>query len=134
MNRMVDAVVEDPPSRQAIEQDVDAVIARGPDAKAAAQALRARFSSWQQAAPHLLALATSSKRFNDESDRSSQLGELGASGLEALGYLETHKTVPPEWKSSKLTLLMEAQKPSGLVKFDFVDAMRTLVDAAAAQK
>ncbi|HEX8813030.1 MAG TPA: beta-N-acetylhexosaminidase, partial [Terracidiphilus sp.] len=71
LNRLVDAVVPDPPSRQEIEREVDAVVTGAPDAKAAALKLRARFTAWQQAAPELLAMVASRLRLNDQATRAA---------------------------------------------------------------
>jgi hexosaminidase len=134
LNRLLDTVVTDPPSRQEIARDVDAVVAGTPGAKAAAMELRARFTAWQQAAPELLALAAISPRFNDQAQRARQLTALGATGLEALAFLEAHAAPSADWKNAHLAAIDDAQNPSGMVKFVFLPSLRTLVEAAAAQR
>ena len=134
LNRLVDAVVPDPPSRQEIARDIDAVATGTPGAKAAALGLRARFTSWLAAGPELQALAATSPRFNDQAQRSHQLMALVATGLEALAFLEAHATPSTDWKNTRLATIDEAQKPSGMVKFVFLPDLRRLVEAAAAQR
>jgi hexosaminidase len=134
LDRLVDAVVADPPSRQQIASEVDevvvgAAIARG-DGSGAAQQLRARFAAWQAAAPELVVWAARSPRLSDIGPRATQLGELGEAGLEALDYLRTGTTAPAAWKTAQLALLEEAKKPSALVRFTFLPALQRLVEAA----
>ena len=139
LDRLVDAVVADPPSRQQIASEVDAVVVANaisaapgaPDGKAAAQQLRTRFASWQQASPEVMAMAAHSPRLADAGTRARQLGLLGASGLEALAYLRAGATPPEEWKSTQQALLAEAAKPSALVRFTFLPALRRLIEAAS---
>jgi hexosaminidase len=134
LDRLVDAVVADPPSRQQIAGEVDevvvgAAIARG-DGSGAAQQLRARFTGWQAAAPELVVWAARSPRLSDIGPRAMQLGELGEAGLEALDYLRTGTAAPAAWTTAQLALLVEAKKPSALVRFTFLPALQRLVEAA----
>jgi hexosaminidase len=128
LDRLVDAVVEDPPSREEIAAQVDSVLS-GKGAKSAVMELKARFISWQTAAPEIAALAVQRVRLNDQTTRAQQFGALGTAGLEALEYLEDHATPPAGWKDAKLALLDEAQKPSGMVKFDFLPELQKLIEA-----
>jgi hexosaminidase len=134
LNRLVDAVVPDPSSREEIAREVDAVISGAPDAKAAALMLRAQFAAWQQATPELLAMTAARVRLNDQAVRAAQFGALGTAGLEALAYLDGHAAPAAGWKDAKLALIDDAQKPSGMVKFDFLPSLRKLVEAAAGQR
>ena len=139
LDRLVDAVVADPPSRQQIANEVSAVVvgdAVSPapgtlDGVGAAQQLRARFNAWQQASPELVVAASRSPRLSDIGPRAQQLGALGQAGLEALDYLRTGTTPSEAWKAAQLALLAEAEKPSALVRFTFLPSLRRLVEAAA---
>ena len=79
--------------------------------------LREHFTAWIKAAPQVLALAATTPRLNDEETRARQLGQLGATGLEALSFLQSHETPskagsmtgeglwpmrnrPPDWSAS----------------------------------
>jgi hexosaminidase len=131
LDRLVDAVVTDPPARQEIAREVDAVLSADAGArKAAAMKLRRRFEAWQEAGPEIEAMAGSSARLSDEADRGRQLGELGAAGLEALAFLEVHGAAPGGWLDARKAMLVEAEKPSGLVRFVFLPDMKRLVEAA----
>ncbi len=133
LNRLVDAVVADPPSREDISAEVDeAVSANGANSKLAIQKLKARFTSWQAAAPEIASLAATRARLDDQATRAAQFGALGTAGLEALEFLEIHAAPPAGWKDAKQAVLDDAKKSSGMVRFDFLPALQKLVGAAAA--
>jgi hexosaminidase len=119
LDRLVDAVVADPPSRLAITHEVNAVVdpAYVADRAAAEIALRQRFMQWHQAAPLLEAWAHRSVRLSDIDTRAQQLGNLGRVGLEALSFVDAHATPPSGWQESRIALISEAEKPSALVRF-----------------
>jgi hexosaminidase len=133
LDRLVDAVVADPPARQEIAREVDAVVTRAPGSNPAAaeMRLRERFESWQHAAPMMEAWAARSGRLSDVGNRARQLAALAQSGLEALAFLDVHTAPPAGWVDGQKTLLADAQKPSALVGFVFIPSLQRLVDAAA---
>ncbi len=133
LDRLVDAVIPDPPSRQDIAREIDAFVAPGHsgDAKAAEMELRRRFTAWQAAAPQIEARAQGSPRLSDVAARGKQLGALGTMGLEALAFIDEHSSAPAAWKDAQIAAITDAGKPSGLVRFVFLPAMRKLVEAAA---
>jgi hexosaminidase len=151
LNRLVDAVVADPPSRQEIAGDVEALaggvpvsdskqpldlsgdVPSGmtPSREAALGRLRQRFLSWQAAEPHLLVDVQETPRLSDAAVRAEQLGELARMGLSALTYLETHTAPPAGWQAQQMSTLDGAEQPSALVRFTFLHSMRKLVLAAA---
>jgi hexosaminidase len=133
LDRLVDAVVADPPSRQEIAREVDAIVKThgGPDSAAAEMRLRNRFESWAEASPNLGAWAHSSSRVSDADVRARQLGQLAGVGLESLAYLEA-RTVPPSgWADQQMAAIADAQKPSALVRFVFLPDLQKLVQAAS---
>ena len=133
LDRLVDAVVPDPPARQDIAHQVDEFLAHGPNSAAAEQILRQRFETWQQSAPSLQAWAARSARLSDAGDRARQLGQLAESALEALAFLDAHAPPPAGWADGQKAILTDAEKPSALVRFVFLPALQKLVDAASAQ-
>jgi len=133
LDRLVDATVADPPSRQAIAREVDAVVdASHPGERAAAEtALRRRFMQWEQASPVLEAWANRSIRLSDIDVRAQQLGNLARVGLEALAYMDVHAQPPAGWQDSRMAVISDAERPSALVRFVFLPELRKLVEAAA---
>ena len=153
LDRLVDAVVADPPSRQEIAGDVAAIagkVALPPDekgpnrsgdvpagfvpAKGEAMAdLRRQFLAWQREAPQMLELATRTPRLNDIAPLALQLSELGAVGMQALGYLDAHLAPPATWTAQANTVVDRAEKGTALVHFTFLTSLRKLVLAASQQ-
>src|SRR5271165_1588191 len=137
LNRLVDAVVADPPARQEIAREVDAIVNPHPagepglDRAAAEAALRRRFESWQQAAPALQVWAKRSSRLSDIEPRARQLGSLAQAGLEALAFLDAHTAAPAAWADQQKTVLADAAKPSAYVRFVFLPDLEKLVNSAA---
>ncbi len=154
LNRLVDAVVADPPSRQQIAGDVDALAGNvtvpppsdpklaldlsgdvspgaAPSPEMALDRLRQRFLSWQAAETRLLEGVQGTPRLSDAAIRAEQLGELARVGLSALAYLQTHTVPPAEWQAQQMSILDAAGQPSALVRFTFLHSMRKLVLAAS---
>ena len=154
LDRLVDAVVADPPSRQQIVGDVDALAGNvtvpppsdpklaldlsgdvssgaAPSPEVALDRLRQRFLSWQAADMRLLEEVQETPRLSDAAIRVEQLGELARVGLSALAYLQTHTVPPAEWQAQQMSVLDAAEQPSALVRFTFLHSMRKLVLAAA---
>jgi len=133
LDRLVDAVVPDPPLRQEIAREVDAIVnpAHPSDAALAKAKLRKRFTQWQQAAPELEALAHRSPRLSDIETRAQQLGTLGRIGLESLAYLDVNTSAASAWKDSQLSAIADAEKPSALVRFVSLPDLQKLVEAAS---
>jgi hexosaminidase len=160
LDRLVDAVVADPPSRQRIAGDVDAVTAKmklempeaGAQAKGddpdihtdagtvpegfrpargpAAEDLRKQFLAWQRVPPALLELSTETPRLNDTAPLALDLGELGSVGMEALAYVDAKTPAPAEWVQHADSVLANAQKGAALVHFTFLPSLQKLVIAA----
>jgi hexosaminidase len=135
LDRLVDTVVPDPPSRFEIAQDVDAVLNKTADRTAAEARLTRRFMEWQEIAPSLAAEMQQNPRMSDAAVRATQLGELGRIGLQALLNLDPNnsaysgaklETSAPE---SQFAAIADAQKPAALVRFTFLDSLTKLVTA-----
>ncbi len=155
LDRLVDAVVADPPSRQEIAGDVDALVgdhppvlsAGGktpdtsgdvpqgtvPSSTEALSDLRQRFLIWQSTAPAMLELTAETPRLNDIGIVAEELDQLGAVGMEALTYLEARTPAPQEWVDRAQAVVGQAEKGGALVQFTFLPSMQKLVAAAAAQ-
>ncbi len=129
LDRLVDAVVADPPSRQAIAAEMNALLTG--DGTAAEMRLRRRFMQWQQAAPVLEAWAHRSVRLSDIEARAHQLGALAQVGLDSLSFLDARAQPAPGWQDTQTAVIADAEKPSALVRFVFLPEMRKLVEAAA---
>jgi hexosaminidase len=54
---------------------------------------------------------------------------LGTTGRQALAYLDKHEAAPPGWTQTKLSLIEQAEKPVGLVRFTMLQPLGELVKA-----
>ncbi len=156
LDRLVDAVAADPPSRQHVAGDVDAVagnvivpppadpksapdvsgdVPEGPTPtpEAAFQHLRQRFLVWQAAQTRLLEVMQQTPRLSDAAVRAEQLGELAGVGLSSLAYLGSHTVPPAGWQAQQMNILDAASQPAALVRFTVLYSMRKLVLAASQQ-
>ena len=152
LDRLVDAVVPDPPSRQHVVGEVDAIagnvtlpsppdpavdlsgdVPQGPTPtkEVAIRRLRERFLSWQSAQTRLLEDVQHTPRLSDAVTRAGQLGQLAGVGLSSLAYLESHTAPPAGWQAQQMSILDAAAQPSALVRFTVLNSMRKLVVAAA---
>ncbi len=133
LDRLVDTVVPDPPSRFEIAQDVDAVLNKAPNATEAEARLTRRFMEWQEIAPTLAAEMQQNPRMSDAAVRATQLGELGKVGLQALLNLDPNNSAynGPKLEAAasqnQLGVIDEAAKPVALVRFTFLDSLKKLV-------
>jgi hexosaminidase len=129
LDRLVDTVVPDPPSRFEIAQDVDAVVnktAESPEAKAR---LTARFEEWKLIGPQLATQMQQNPRMSDAAIRATQLKDLGQIGLQALGGCSNPSPLTGDLKQAQLNSIADAAKPAALVRFTFLDPLKKLVGA-----
>jgi hexosaminidase len=129
LDRLVDTVVPDPPSRFDIAQDVNAVLGNGGDSDAAAERLEQRFEEWQRIAPELATVLGQNPRMSDAAPRARQLGQLGHVGMDALAALKKTKGKARQSQTDQLAVIDEAAKSVALVRFTFLDSLRKLVEA-----
>ena len=61
--------------------------------------------------------------------RAEQLRGLAAVGTQALHYFSSGVGGPESWKQQSLAQISAAKKPSGLVRFDFLQPLTDLVNA-----
>jgi hexosaminidase len=128
LDNLVDALPPDPPSRHDFEELVSTYL-QNPAARPEQEgALEAIFRSWTADQPERVALMSASPRLKEALPRARQLTEMGAMGLEALGYLSSGVPAPPGWEAAKLKILDEADQPVALTRFTVAQAMRSLIN------
>lgn len=125
LDRFVDAVRPDPPSRHWSEVTASACVNK--DTTACAE-LAAWFSKIDKAIPHAKEQAEASPQMQDMLPRLDQLHALMLLGEQAVTAIQ--KGQPVQDKSSWQTTLDDAKKPSALVRFTFLNALQTLTGIA----
>jgi hexosaminidase len=131
LDRFVDAVRPDPPSRHWFEMAVKRFLANPKDDTADGTALALWLTHLADAVPTVRQQLLTSPRLADVSTRADQLLELTAMGHEALRYLTSGQKAPAGWKRKQMQTLDEVKKPSAMVRFTFSSAMSDLVNAVA---
>jgi hexosaminidase len=130
LDRLVDAVRPDPPSRHEVEVLVKALLENPTQHEAERRRLQEIFASWAAAAPKVQQqVAASPLLAADATERAHQFAQLADIGSQALASL-TGSGVAAGWKQSSLAAIDAAQKPQGLVRFTVLGPLRNLVNAA----
>jgi hexosaminidase len=130
LNRLVDAVRPDPPSRHEMEVLVQAFIENPSQHDAERHRLQDIFAVWTAAAPKVQKQVSASPLLAaDATERTQQFAQLADIGSQAVAHLAGAGSAPAGWKQSSLAALDAAQKPQGLVRFTVLDPLRALVNA-----
>ncbi len=127
----VDAVVPDPPIKHRLALAMDAVLAAPASAESAASyaMLRDFFHQTSATAPAVQKMIVQEPRLQPVESRTTQLDPLCQLALQALALLQADKKATPEWRANAGTLLAEANKSSGIVRFTFMEPLTKLVQA-----
>jgi hexosaminidase len=141
LDHFVDAVRPDPPSKQWFHVLTARVLASPPAVgspdRAASDVSRAQartelerwFVDLTAAVPEATRQVQASPRLGDMATRADQLAALAQTGHQTLGFLNSGNKPPAGWKAASLKILEDAKKPSGLVRFVFLDDLTKLVNA-----
>jgi hexosaminidase len=135
LTSFVDAVVPDPPIRHQVDLATRQLLQPGSaaDHAAASQLLNNFFATTASSVAPVEALMANDPRLQPIRPRAEQLAQLAAIGTQALAYLSDGTTASPQWKQASLATIEEAKKPSGLVRFHFLDSLAQFVNAIPSQ-
>ncbi|MGA3349069.1 MAG: family 20 glycosylhydrolase [Candidatus Sulfotelmatobacter sp.] len=129
LNKLIDALPPDPPSRHNFELLVNAYL-RDPATRLQERTeLTEEFKTWIAAEPGIMRLMADSLILAEAQLRAEQLTKLGAVGMEAISYLSSGLPAAAGWKAQQFVLLDEAEKPQALVRFTVIKPLRDLVNA-----
>jgi hexosaminidase len=129
LDRFVDAVRPDPPSRHEIDR-LTRDFLKSPQANTAdMDALNHWFESAAASVPEVEQQMQQSPRLADVRERAEQLPGLAQTGLDALRFLSSGTKAPTGWKERSLAAIEAAKKPAGIVRFTFIDPLTALVNA-----
>jgi hexosaminidase len=129
LDRFVDAVHPDPPSRYEIER-LTSNFLKAPDADIPdREALNNWFSTMAGSVPTVTRQMERSPLLAEIKTRAEQLPALTKTGLEAVNFLSSGTKAPAGWKMKKLAEIEAAKRPSGIVRFTFIEPLTSLVNA-----
>jgi hexosaminidase len=130
LDRLVDAVRPDPPSRHEMELLTRTYLENPSQHDAERHQLSDIFAAWTEAAPKVQQqVAASPILAADATEREQQFAQLAAIGSQAITSLSGGSSAPAGWKQSSLAALDTAEKPQGLVRFTVIEPLRQLVNA-----
>jgi hexosaminidase len=131
LNRFVDAVRPDPPSRYEIDHLTRSFLKAPQTDTADGDALSHWFESVANSVPAVEAQMLQSPRLAEMRTRAQQLPDLAKAGLEAIHFLSSGTKAPTGWKANRLAQIEAARKPSAIVRFTFIDPLSSLVNAVS---
>jgi hexosaminidase len=126
----VDAAKPDSESGRRLRKSVDEFLSDAPRFQLHAMDLEKTFKEWRDSQLGLAALIDRSSALHEVKPLVSDVRNLSDAGLEALNFITSGQTPPPEWSQTKSTLLIEAAKPKGAVELVVVMSVQQLVTAA----
>ncbi len=126
LNRLVDAVSPESDAARAFNAQVDSLLS-SPTPTTIAD-LRATLTAWRYNDAELQPLLQTSFLLKQDTILSTTLAQLGATGMQALDYLEHNQPAPADWKQSQLAILEDAKKPKSQLLIMVVPAVQRLVE------
>jgi hexosaminidase len=129
LDRLVDALPPDPPSRHNFELLMRNYLLNPGAQTQELTELTEDFKAWIAATPGILRLMHGSPILAEAEPISQQLTELGTVGLEAISHLSSGLPAAAGWKAARLAALEETEKPQAFVRFTVIKPLRDLVNA-----
>lgn len=129
LDRFVDAVRPDPPSRYKIARLTENFLKSPQSDTADRAALSDWFETVANSVPTVQEQMQHSPRLAEVRMRAEQLPELSKTATDAIGFLSSGGKAPAGWKASRLAQIEAARKPAGVVRFTFLDPLTSLVNA-----
>ena len=129
LDRFVDAVRPDPPSRREIDALVRDFLK---DPKAASQAqtrLANRLAQLAASVPEVEEQMQQAPRLAEMRQRAEELRTLTTLGTQAMGFLSAGTKPPAGWSDQAAQAMQAAKRPSAIVRFTLLDAMGELFAA-----
>jgi hexosaminidase len=129
LNRFVDAVRPDPPSRYEIAHLTQSFLKSPQSDSDDGAALNHWFEAVVNSVPTVEEQMQRSPRLAEVRTRAQQLSELAKTAKDAIHFLSSGAKAPVGWKAGKLAQIEAAKKPSAIVRFTFIDPLSSLVNA-----
>lgn len=129
--RLVDSISPDQPAARRFKSLVESALDDAPRFNIHTEELRAAFESWRAVYPAMNATFEKSPLLRETEPLAKDLSDLGATGLEALRYLNEGSAPPAGWREAKLAQIEAAMKPRAELEIAVAPALKKLVVAAA---
>ena len=129
LDRFVDALPPDPPSRIRVEQLTRDFLKAPRTDHTDRNALVGTFNKWRNSVSPVQVQMQQSPLLQEVSVRAQQLPGLADIGLQAIQYLSSGNAAPSGWKESAVAHIEAARQPAAIVRFTFLDDLALLVKA-----
>lgn len=131
LNRLVDAVRPESATARQFAEMVDALLSGRADGSTR-ERIKALLTCWRDNQAELRPLEEQSFLMKEVVPLSQNLSQLGATGLEALDYLDRGVRAPDSWKVDRLALIDQAEKAQAQLLLRITAPVRKLVEASSA--
>ena len=132
LNQLIDAAYPESGTAREFAGLVNAFIQSGYKDKDAEARLRTWLMIWRQNDARLAGLLDQSFLLKEDIPISQNLAMLGATGLQALDYLEKGQVEPDLWKTQQQAVIEQAKKPVAGLLLQVTAPVEQLVQASAA--
>jgi hexosaminidase len=132
LNRMVDAIAPESEEVREFSAAVDQFVASKFQDVVAESYIRKKLGEWRDNDGALQPLLQNSFLLKEIAPVSQNLAALGASGLQALDYIDARKAAPAEWKQQQINAIQQVGKPTADLVLAVAPAVQKLVEASSA--
>jgi hexosaminidase len=133
LTRMIDAVYPESDTARQFSDLVQAFAQSGYKDQAAEVQIRSWLITWRDNDARLHPLLAQSFFLQEDAALSQNLSALGATGLQALDYLDKGQTAPDTWKTQAMAAIDQAKTRQADILLMVVAPVQQLVDASAGQ-
>src|SRR5579859_2747535 len=133
LTRMIDAVSPESETARRFSDLVQAFAQSGYKDQAAEAQIRSYLTTWRDNDARLHPLLEQSALLQEDVPLSQSLSALGATGLQALDYLDKGQTPPDSWKAQQNAVIDQAKTRQADMLLMVVAPVQQLVEASAGQ-
>lgn len=133
LNRMVDAVAPESEAARIFNKQVDALVSGNFKDAALEAEIRAQLMKWKANDAALAPLLAKSSLLMELAPLSQDLASLGATGTEALDFIDRGQHPDDAWKTRQLAVIERAKMFKADLLLPIAPAIQKLVDAAASR-
>jgi hexosaminidase len=133
LTRMIDAVYPESDTARQFNDLVQAFAQSGYKDQAAEVQIRSWLITWRDNDARLHPLLAQSFFLQEDAALSQNLSALGATGLQALDYLDKGQTAPDTWKTQAMAAIDQAKTRQADILLMVVAPVQQLVEASAGQ-
>jgi hexosaminidase len=133
LTRMIDAVSPESDTARQFSELVQTFAQSGYKDQAAEAQIRSYLTTWRDNDARLHPLLEQSSLLQEDLPLSQNLSALGASGLQALDYLDKGQAAPDAWKAQQTTVIDQAKARQADMLLMVVAPVQQLVEASAGQ-